>query len=69
MAMITILVNGEHKNFAQPIALQEALEILQIKGQRMAIEVNGEVVPKSRYGDYILKDGDRLEVVIAVGGG
>ncbi len=67
--MITILVNGEQKSFAQPIALQEALEILQLKGQRMAIEVNGEVVPKSRYSDYILKDGDRLEVVIAVGGG
>lgn len=67
--MITILVNGEQKSFAQPITLQEALEILQIKGQRMAVEVSGEVVPKSRYGDYILKDGDRLEVVIAVGGG
>jgi sulfur carrier protein len=67
--MITVFVNGEQKNFAQPVTLQEVLEILQLKGQRMAVEVNGEVVPKSCYGTYTLKDGDCLEVVVAVGGG
>jgi thiamine biosynthesis protein ThiS len=38
--MITIIVNGKPTGFAQPLTLQEALESLQLKGQRMAIEVN-----------------------------
>ncbi len=67
--MITITVNGNKKTFEKPLSLQEAVEVLQLKGQRMAVEVNGEVVPKSRYGTYTLKDGDCLEVVVAVGGG
>ncbi len=38
-------------------------------GKRIAIEKNGEIVPRSQYGETQLRDGDRLEIVVAVGGG
>ena len=40
-----------------------------MEGKRIAIERNGEIVPRSRYRELELADGDRLEVVVAVGGG
>jgi sulfur carrier protein len=45
------------------------VENLQLNGQRLAIEVNLEIVPRSRYGEYQLADGDRVEIVNAIGGG
>ena len=42
---------------------------LGFAGKRIAIERNGEIVPRSRYAEIDLRDGDRLEVVVAVGGG
>jgi sulfur carrier protein len=42
---------------------------LGVEGKRIAIERNGEIVPRSRYAEVMLSDGDRLEVVVAVGGG
>jgi len=42
---------------------------LGLEGKRIAVERNGEIVPKSRYADTLLRDGDRLEIVGAVGGG
>jgi sulfur carrier protein len=40
-----------------------------LEGKRIAVEVNGEVVPRSRWGAALLADGDRVEIVGAVGGG
>jgi sulfur carrier protein len=45
------------------------LECLQLKGKRLALEKNGEIVPRSRFKQEMLYDGDKLEIVIAVGGG
>ena len=42
---------------------------LGLEGKRIAVERNGEIVPKSRYADTPLREGDRLEIVGAVGGG
>ncbi|WP_173385192.1 sulfur carrier protein ThiS [Ruminococcus flavefaciens] len=47
----------------------EMLADMEISGQRVAVEINEEIVPKAKYDETILKDGDRVEVVRFVGGG
>ena len=66
---LLLKVNGADRRFARPLTLQEFVGELGIEGKRVAIERNGEIVPRSRYGEVELADGDRLEVVVAVGGG
>jgi sulfur carrier protein len=67
--MITLKVNGEHRKFAGPLNVAELIEGLELTGKKLAIERNGEIVPRSRFRDELLADGDRLEIVVAVGGG
>ena len=49
--------------------LAELVRELGLEGKRVAVEMNGEIVPKSRYGQTHVSDGDTLEIVAAVGGG
>ena len=67
--MIGITVNGTPRSFDQPLALSALIEAMQLVGKKVAVERNGEIVPKSAYGATRLADGDRLEIVVAVGGG
>ena len=45
------------------------IRALGLEGKRIAVERNGEIVPKSRYGDTRVLAGDKLEIVAAIGGG
>ncbi len=67
--MIALTVNGEPRRFEQPLTCRQLLEKLELAGKRVAIERNGEIVPRSRHDAEILNDGDKLEIVVAVGGG
>jgi len=67
--MIAITVNGEQRQFKQPLNCAELLSRLELAGKRVALERNGEIVPRSRFPEQMLADGDRLEIVVAVGGG
>ena len=67
--MIDILVNGESRRLAAPATVSALLEHMQLIGKRLAVERNGEIVPKSRHAETPLVSGDRLEIVVAVGGG
>jgi sulfur carrier protein len=67
--VIQLSVNGEPKRFPEALDLARLLERLDLAGKKVAVERNGEIVPRSRYGDTPLADGDRLEIVVAVGGG
>ena len=67
--MISIRINGELRQFEQPLNCAELIAQLDLTGKRVALERNGEIVPRSRFGDQQLTDGDRLEIVVAVGGG
>ena len=62
-------INGAERRFARPLTVAGLVGELGVEGKRIAIERNGEIVPRSRYGEVELADGDRLEVVVAVGGG
>jgi sulfur carrier protein len=66
---IHVTLNGAPRELPAPITFSELLETLELGGKRLAIERNGEIVPRSSFGDERLSDGDRIEVVVAVGGG
>ena len=67
--MIDITVNGEPRSLASGATVAALLAQLALAGKRVAVEKNGEIVPKSRHGDTPLAHGDVLEIVVAVGGG
>lgn len=65
-----IIVNGNPKTFEiDHMTIADLVSELKIVGKRIAVECNGEIVPKSHYGQSFLNEGDKLEVVGAVGGG
>ena len=68
-APIRVTVNGAPREFPAPLTFTQFVEELALAGKRLAIEVNGEIMPRSRFGESRLSDGDRIEVVVAVGGG
>jgi len=67
--MISITVNGEPRKLEAPLNCAELLVKLELAGKRVALERNGEIVPRSRHAEQQVADGDRLEIVVAVGGG
>ena len=64
-----IFVNGEQKECREPATLAELINQLGMKGDRVAVELNREIVPRAQWPDTKLHDGDRLEIVHFVGGG
>lgn len=66
---VRIIINGKEKIVSEGTTVVRLLEELNIKPQGIAVELNLEIVPKSRYGETTLKEGDRLEIVQMVGGG
>ena len=68
-APIRVHLNGAPREFPAPLTFSQLLDELDLAGRRLAVERNGEIVPRSRFGEARLNDGDRIEVVIAVGGG
>ena len=64
-----ITINGEARQFSPQLTVAELVEALGYTGKRIAIERNGEIVPRSRHVDVSLTEGDHLERVVAVGGG
>jgi sulfur carrier protein len=67
--MIQIVVNGAPRRFERPLPVTELIASLALAGKKVAVERNGEIVPKSAHGSTVVADGDRLEIVAAVGGG
>ena len=68
--MISIQVNGEPYVCRFPAQnVSDLIRDLSLEGKRIAIERNGEIVPRSKHSETVLVDGDKIEVVAAVGGG
>lgn len=67
--MIQLTINGQPQQFETPINVTQLIDRLALHGKRIAIECNGEIVPRSRFSEQMLAHGDQLEVVVAVGGG
>ncbi len=81
--MLQLIINGQPQHFSVPdqprplksddggaaLNITQLLERMALRGKRIAIERNGEIVPRSKFDEQVLIDGDRLEIVVAVGGG
>ena len=67
--MIQVTVNGSAHRFEEPLDVRAVLERLEMAGRKVAVERNGEIVPRSAHASTRLADGDQLEIVVAVGGG
>jgi sulfur carrier protein len=67
--MINVSINGRPQQFDPPLVVAELLQRLELAGKRVAVEQNGEIVPRSQHASTPVADGDRLEFVVAVGGG
>ncbi len=66
---IRVSLNGAPREFPVPLTFDQLIQDLSLAGRRLAVERNGEIVPRSTFGTARLADGDRIEVVMAVGGG
>lgn len=67
--MIDILLNGENYQVKEQTSIAELLEQLGMQGQRLAVEHNLEILPKSEHAATCLQAQDRVEIVHAIGGG
>jgi sulfur carrier protein len=67
--VIALIINGQPRSFPAPLSVTDLIEQLELRGKRIALERNGEIVPRSKFGALELNDGDALEIVVAVGGG
>jgi sulfur carrier protein len=67
--MIQITINGENREMPENTTVSHLIEILELSGKRIAVELDGEIVPKSQHFNTQLNHGSKLEIVVAVGGG
>lgn len=66
---LNLILNGEPRALAAPLTVLELLQAEGLGERRVAVEINGEIVPRSRHGEHALQAGDRVEIVHALGGG
>ena len=64
-----IIVNGETRQVAPGTTVAQLIDLLEMGGRRVAVELNLEILPRSAHGSRRLQAGDRLEIVQAIGGG
>jgi sulfur carrier protein len=67
--VIELTINGTPRQFSGPLNVTQLVDHLDLVGKRIAVERNGDIVPRSQFSDTPLSSGDRLEIVVAVGGG
>jgi len=64
-----VIINGEVQHFPDNTHILDMVHLLFLEGRRIAIEINGEVIPRSQYPARRLQDNDKIEIIRAVGGG
>ena len=69
MCMIHVTINGQKEALETALTVLALLQCRGLAGKRLAVERNGEIVPRSQFSNVSLADGDSLEIVVAVGGG
>ncbi|MDX8380022.1 MAG: sulfur carrier protein ThiS [Gallionella sp.] len=67
--MITVYVNGASRQLIDTCNITTLIAELGHAGRRIAVERNGDIVPRSQHSTQLLADRDKLEIIIAVGGG
>ena len=64
-----IFLNGETQQIEKACNIANLLKELELENKRLAVEVNLEIIPRSQFNDYTLSQGDKVEIVQAIGGG
>ena len=64
-----IIINGETKSYDREMTVVKLLEVLDIPTNGIAVEINKEIIPRSKHSDVIVKNNDVVEIVRMVGGG
>ncbi len=67
--VIHIIVNGEPRQVAAELTAAQLVDLLDLGGHRLAMEINREILPRSHYATHALHAGDQIEIVQAIGGG
>jgi sulfur carrier protein len=67
--MISVQINGEEKVFATEVNLEWVIDSLSLQNKKIAVEINEQIIPRSEYTKTLIKNGDCIEIVAAVGGG
>tara|TARA_B100000161_G_scaffold265545_1_gene242371 strand:+ start:2312 stop:2512 length:201 start_codon:yes stop_codon:yes gene_type:complete len=66
---MNILLNNQPEEFSERLTIKKLLEKRNIKSKYYAVEINRIIIPKSEHAQYLLKDGDKIEIITAIGGG
>jgi len=64
-----IIINGKARQVEDNSNITDVLQLLDLAGKRVAVEINLEIIPRSEHDTYQLESGDRIEIVHAIGGG
>lgn len=67
--MIELTLNGARQELESGLTISQLLERMKLSGKRLAVERNGEIVARTDHAKVRVENGDRLEIVVAVGGG
>ena len=66
---MNILLNNNPEEFSERLTIKKLLEKKNIKSKYYAVEINKKIIPKSSYYKHALKEGDKIEIITAIGGG
>lgn len=64
-----VTINGESRQLDDESSIEQMLKMSDLAGKRIAVEVNESIIPKSRHAQTRLHDGDKIEIIHAIGGG
>ena len=64
-----VVLNGQWQHVPEQITVEKLLEKVSSQKRRVAVEINGEILPRSRHAGHHLRNGDQIEIVQAIGGG
>lgn len=67
--MIEFVLNGQKQQRDAPLSVADLLAELNLSGKRLAVEMNGQIVPKSHHAQCLIEPDCQIEIVVAVGGG
>lgn len=66
---MNITINGEARTLDDGLNLEQLISLLELENKRLAIELNQDIVPRSEHTSTTLNEGDKIEIVQAIGGG
>lgn len=64
-----VAINGENQTFNMEMSILDLLEQSGLTGKRVAVEINESIIPKSRHAETFISEGDKVEIIHAIGGG